>query len=284
MCSKNSFVLISVDIECTGLSKFSDTTVELGADLLLVEECKEGGLKLVKVLPTFQMYSCGRENIKMHPEAAKVTKLDQCFLDQQPGICSMFESFIEHVDTSCREYAESERLLIAYNGNRFDIPILVADAEACYPGGAIAAFRKLRIGRVVDILHLAKDCLDPTKLKRNKRGACSYKLGDVYQALMKKPLVGAHGAVADAEAVSQLVMKCQELNHKLAGICCSSTTTEENRPEGSIEDSQYLSMMNLVMTSVKNLNEQKKQSGKRKKVDVLQQLARKKLKCNNNNT
>ena len=71
--------------------------------------------------------------------------------------------------------------------------------------GALQFFRMGRFEFFCDTMLLTKKLVDKSLLKRTVRGTCSYKLGDVYASITARPLVGAHGAMADCRAVCEMM-------------------------------------------------------------------------------
>jgi len=57
----------------------------------------------------------------------------------------------------------------------------------------------------VDMLVFGRSHIDHTSLARKANGACSYRLSDVYKAVLNKELEHAHGAVYDSQAVIDLL-------------------------------------------------------------------------------
>ena len=134
----------------------------------------------------------------MNRYAAEVTGITDVFLRDKPPVTNVLESFSEFVERTCTE--SYPRVLVAYNGSKFDIPMLVAESQRS-TGGAIGLFRKLRMDYFLDPLIVGRACLDKSILHRNSNGSCSYTLGHVYRALVGQSLQGAHGALVDADAV-----------------------------------------------------------------------------------
>jgi DNA polymerase III epsilon subunit-like protein len=267
---KKKVILLSIDIEATGLSKHKDTTIEVGIDIVLAET--DGNiLTIVKELPSFQQYTCGREGIQICGEAAEITGLSREFIAGQKPLDLLFTNCVAHLDDVCQSFPETERCLVAYNGNAYDVPMLVADAEKCFEaGGAKGFFRRLRIEKVIDVLHVARKHADETKLKRKANGRCSYKLGDVYRAITGDNLDGAHGAIADAKAVTRVIVESKGINAAIAAAFVVDADTD-------CETSK--SLMTLVRASIKAFDEFYG-NGKRKMsiIDVFKSQAKNKKK------
>jgi DNA polymerase III epsilon subunit-like protein len=257
-------IILSLDIESTGLSKWKDTTIELGIDIVLAETDGKT-LKIVQTLPSFQHYACGRDGIRISDKAAEITGLSRDFLALQTTLDILFENCVKHVDQVCLDFPDVERSLIAYNGNAFDIPILVADAEKCYKaGGARGFFRRLRVEKIIDILHVARKHADMTQLKRNAHGRCSYKLGDLFRSVTGENLDGAHGAIADCKAVTRVIGESKEINTAVA-----SAFEENNMSNIST------SLMILVRKALTSFNDFNGNVKKRSILDVLMKHGKK---------
>ncbi len=96
------------------------------------------------------------------------------------------------------------RVLVAYNGRRFDMPMLTKEMQRV--GMDPCAFaRSLRITYFCDPFEMAKKVIDTTSLPQNDRGNVSYKMTDVYRACLSKELVNAHSALSDANGLLEMV-------------------------------------------------------------------------------
>lgn len=203
------YYVVSFDLETTGLSVTTDCICEFGFSIHLFDfECSPTGQFLnleVHNLPAFHSYC--RPSKKMHPGAARVTGLTDEFLSKQKAIKDVFIALETHMN-AVMEDRKIPRILLSYNGKRFDFPILVNEASRCMVD-VMQFIRTLRVTAFIDMLPFNRTRLDPAMLVRNHRGACSFKLGDVYQSLLKKKLDGAHGAMADSVAVVDIVKTSQ---------------------------------------------------------------------------
>ena len=79
-----------------------------------------------------------------------------------------------------------EPLVLGYNSAHFDTPM----TDACYGGSCIGHYKQLDI---LDVVYRHFPHLD------------SHKLSDAHRDLIRKELVGAHGAIQDCLGVSALV-------------------------------------------------------------------------------
>jgi len=222
--------LISFDLETTGLNKQKDRFVQLGVTIYecspLREEKKES-FSLMSLGGT--KWNC-RSEVRMHPESIKITGISQQAVDQETlSAADVLQLFRDFIRQKCSK-ENFKRILVAYNGKDFDLPILIYEAQRL-PGGAEAYFRSLVLDALFDVLLAAREVLDATKLTRDAKGKCSYALGSVYQCLLQKPLDGAHSALADAEAVMDVLQctrdkfgkhlqcLCDQGTGDLSGIC-----------------------------------------------------------------
>ena len=198
-------LFFSMDLEGTGLRRHIDDIVELGCSVLLIEDNK-----CETVDEEFVSY-CKPMNAKMHKDAAAVTGLSDEFLSQHPPFASILPNFLAFVDKVGSRFPDHERVLSAYNGNMYDFPLLIHQLQRYYAEGALQFFRMGRFEFFCDTMVLTKKYMDQSILKRTVRGTCSYKLGDVYASVTSKPLVGAHGALADCRAVCEIMLACPKL-------------------------------------------------------------------------
>lgn len=192
------YYLISIDCESTGLSVYNDQIVEFGGAITLWDsETNE-----MTDLDSFREYI--RPTIaKMSKKASEITGIRSEMLEKSPYAPKVFEHFVTHVNTVCCE--DYPRLLLSYNGFRYDIPLMCNELERIDETYALKYFRQLCISYTIDILPFCIDKLDVTRLKRKANGTCSYKLGDVYASVCQCPLENAHGALEDSMAVIKIL-------------------------------------------------------------------------------
>ena len=134
-----------------------------------------------------------------------VTGLSDEFLSIYPPFTSLIPDFLTFVDEVGSRFPNHVRVLSAYNGDMFDFPLLIHQLQRYYMEGALQFFRMGRFEFFCDTMLLTKKLVDKSLLKRTVRGTCSYKLGDVYASITARPLVGAHGAMADCRAVCEMM-------------------------------------------------------------------------------
>ena len=206
------YYLVSFDCESTGLSTYQDQIVEFGAAITLWDATTG---EMTDRTP-FVKQAKPAEKV-MSRRAEEITGITMDSLQDKPSIRSVLEAFMAHLDSTCED--DIPRLLLSYNGFSYDIPLMVSEILR-YGGCPITYFRKLRMENTIDILPFGRSCLDTSTLIRKANGTCSYRLGDVYQAVCKCPLQNAHGALADSNAVLQIIRTpdvCAAFRETVAG-------------------------------------------------------------------
>lgn len=213
------YYLISFDCESTGLSCERDQIVEFGAAVWLYDgtEFSEIGTFCQYAKPTIATMSKG---------AYLVTGINMDKLRDMPPIHIVLGQFTKFIDNTCVDDT-IPRILLSYNGFRYDIPILVNELERCPSTSAITYFRRLKIELAIDVLPFCRQYIEKTDMKRRADGGCSFKLGDVYASMCKRELSGAHGALADSRAVLDVVTTNKlvaifltTISHTSDDICC----------------------------------------------------------------
>jgi DNA polymerase III alpha subunit (gram-positive type) len=192
------YYLISFDCETTGLSTERDQIVEFGAAIQTWDS-------VTNVLVNLESFAHHAKPTvaKMSKKAEEITGISMRMLQDKPNIIAVLDKFLYHVQRICMD-TSIPRLFLSYNGFQYDIPLMVLELER-HKRSSVTFFRQLKLHCAVDILHLARLCVDSTCLRRKANGSCSYKLGDVYRSLCSKPLTNAHGALVDSEAVLKLI-------------------------------------------------------------------------------
>ncbi len=255
--------VVSLDLETTGLSTTKDTICELGSTIHMFKFEHIGQtLRTVHVddLTPFQSYC--KPSTTMHPDAMRVTGLTECFLSDKPSIKHILECFETHLQNEMQD-VDVPRFLVTYNGRRFDLPIMVNEIHRS--GINVQQYmRGLKFNAFIDVLLLNKSCIDTSKLMRKTNGSCSFKLGDVYQALLKTKLNGAHGAICDSKAVID-ILQSDECKHHFFNLVI------DNRPSLTRQKCMFnlLKETHDIITNINNRTQNTIQPCKKRTVSYL---------------
>lgn len=203
----DKIVFISIDFESTGLSVYDDHIVQFGVSMVRYNHT-DGS---ITPLPSFTSYVFTER--EMSKGAAQVTGITNDTIKGAPKLHIVMMRLIKHLDKVCMP--KDVRVLIGYNTHKYDIPLLVNDlyrnmknfgkSEQFSKGQVSSVVRLMRITSSVDLLKYCKQHVDTTQLKRRANGTCSYVLGDVYEALLGTRFANAHDALADTQAVIDLI-------------------------------------------------------------------------------
>lgn len=187
-----------LDLETTGLHAHKDRMVQLGVCWFEIWKTEAGILDMTEKATLLE--NCRSDDVRMAEKSIEITGITQESVDQQlltaSDVLRRLETFIE----DNRHQSDAPLIMVAHNAF-FDFVVLAHEALRLNDAGGALYFRKWRCSNIVDSVVVAKTQLDQTCLLRKANGRCSFKLGDLYSALTKQNLVGAHGALADARAV-----------------------------------------------------------------------------------
>ena len=188
-------ILVYFDLETTGLSKWSDRIVQIGATVVL-----NNGNENITVME-FETFV--NPDKKIHVSASAKTGIYDKDVVKAPSTKQALNDFFEKLKSVKTKYPNTPILMVAYNGIQFDFPILFCELIR----NNMAVYLLMDNCGVVgflDPLLWAKRELDTTCLIRRSNGSCSYKLSDVYIALTGTPLNNAHTALADTRGLKKI--------------------------------------------------------------------------------
>jgi DNA polymerase III epsilon subunit-like protein len=196
--------IIGLDFETTGLTISADTTkgdqiVEIGANILFFT-IVEQKLKQVSQLKGFRHYVTWTK--EMDEKAQLVTGIDKSALEHALPFATVIALFSEWLNSNIP--ADMDRHLVAYNGKKFDVPMLVTELLR-HKISVEEYAQQLHITYFCDPLYIAKKNIDTTLLPKRKFGEASYSMGDVYKALLQKDLENAHSALADVDGMLEML-------------------------------------------------------------------------------
>ncbi len=189
------FILIGLDLEATDKKVAIDEITQIGIGFFYKDKKLEGFESFVK---------CNRE---ISLEASLITGIYKKDLVYAPTFLEILPLVSQCIKETCEPLGDIDRILVAYNGKRFDIPLFVYELRR-HGKDPTTYLRQWKITYLCDPFIIAKDCLDTTLLQQNERGQPNYKLSCVYEVFFQKPLKDAHSALADVNAMLELVTKC----------------------------------------------------------------------------
>ncbi len=192
------YIFIGLDLESTGKRTYDDEITQVGIGFVYEMKVLEGFETLVK---------CKK---KICEEAVLITGIRNEDLIYAPTFLETLPLITDHINETCDPLGDIDRVLTAYNGNNFDIPLFVHELRR-NGKDPVAYLRQWKITYLCDPFIIAKNVLDTTLLQQNERGQPNYKLGCVYEAFFKKTFKNAHSALADVNAMLDLITKNQTL-------------------------------------------------------------------------
>ncbi len=197
-------ILISFDLESSGLKVFEDQITEIGAQSAVLYN--DGRFQILKTNKTNEDFSQRVKCVRaISAKSQKVTKISAQDLVNAQSLVQVLPLFDAYIKNVCMPYPpEVPRVLIAHGGTKFDIPLLVAEIQRAKLS-AVKYMRQLRFDFFLDSLLMSREVVDTVLLPRDTDGKPCFKLGGIYNALCKTELVGAHGALADSAAVLKLI-------------------------------------------------------------------------------
>ena len=197
----SNFMLIGIDVESSDKKVAESEITQIGLGFsLVVNNNNEAPLQLkgFETLVKCKQTICEQASIITGIKNSDLIDAS-CFLD----CIAPLSDFIDEV---CEPYGKIRRVLVAYNGKKFDIPLFVYELRR-NGKDPVAFFRSWKIDYFFDPFVLCKNVLDTTLLQKNERGQPDYRLSCVYEAFFKKPLKDAHSALADTEAMLDLIVQ-----------------------------------------------------------------------------
>jgi DNA polymerase III epsilon subunit-like protein len=204
-----SFLLVSLDLESTGLSVYTEEVTQLGASYeRVVIDVSGQVVSRQRLLHFVALVDPKRE--KLNPIVVRLTGLSRDMLRGQPRVGVVLQQFVAHTE-QLRTPVDTV-ILLAYNGNAFDVPLLVAESmRGVGLTETLALLAGLNVSYSVDMLPFARCHMTTANLDRTPTGRLSYKLGSVYQAACGVPLANAHDALVDCNAVLDILSSAQSV-------------------------------------------------------------------------
>jgi len=184
--SSPGVVLVSIDLETTGFSFVKDHIIQVGA---VAVRLRSGQAPELERIGEFDALVKTTKKIKSN--ISKLTGITNAMVAQD-GLrpTAAFARLCRRVYDWRRD--GSEVILVGHNIAQFDLPFLMTLGVR-----TIGTARALRFDGVLDTLKVLK----PLKVECGG----SLKLGQVYRVSVGRELVNAHSAVADAQAVVDIL-------------------------------------------------------------------------------
>lgn len=198
---------LSLDFESTGLNVSLDQITEFG--IAIIGFTKND--TVCKLPNEFRMRV--KVNRQISVASQRITNITNEQLNDELPFDDVLEKCTEFITQSCEPFGRDvTRALITQGGKDFDIPLLIHELHRNGKTPNLY-LRRWRVTSLVDMLPFCRNptLLDNTKLMRNEFGRPIFKLGDVYEMLVGKPLVGAHGALQDALGVCEILQHSASL-------------------------------------------------------------------------
>ena len=216
------FYVISFDTETTGLSIYTSEVIQIGfvIHLWVVQEKK---ITSTTCIGSFCEFVKCLSKEEFDPRVIEVTKIKRSMVENAKGFKGVVEAMINYIDKVCTS-SEIPRVLMTYNGDAYDIPVMIAELMRHVPN-PMESIKKMKITYNMDILACARKCADPSKLKRNKLGRPSYRLGDLYEAFMGETMTSAHNALGDAIGVLKCVENICDITDAIINDLTSTSTS-----------------------------------------------------------
>lgn len=198
---------LSLDFESTGLNVAVNQITEFGIAVIgFDKECK-----VHKLEAEFRMRIKVDRQISVASQ--RITHITNEQLANELTFLEVLEECTKFITHTCEPYGRDvPRALITQNGKDFDVPLLVHELHRNGQTPNLY-LRRWRISSLVDMLPFCRNpsLLDNTKLMRTEFGRPIFKLGDIYNMFVGKPLAGAHGALQDALGVCEILQHSETL-------------------------------------------------------------------------
>jgi len=214
-------LLLYFDLETTGLSKWNDRIVQIGATAVLR---KSTGITVR--LGDFETFV--KSTIDIQTNASRITGITSKQLNTAPPIdkaLSLWSKWLANLKRE-NELLAVPVTLIAYNGVNFDFPLLLMEMHRANIPSSIF-FKTHNIGYLLDPYQWAKKHLNTEGLIRNAAGSYSFTLSNIYKSLTGMDLNNAHTALADTEGLELVCGKPEfaGMHYQFADHYCHEALT-----------------------------------------------------------
>jgi DNA polymerase III epsilon subunit-like protein len=162
-----SYNIISLDLETTGLSTTKAEIIQLGVAIARWKlDSDKKTMIQEELLPSFCHYVQPDQFEEIDHRVVELTGITQSKLRENNAqkFKEVFPILKQHLDKVC---GDLPRVLVSYNGNRFDIPIF-CNAMVRYFTEPVAELRNLKLSNNFDLLPCVRGEMDTTCLLRKK--------------------------------------------------------------------------------------------------------------------
>lgn len=191
----SSIALLFFDLEATGRKVKEDEITQIGLTCCLLNENN----KFHPECCSFESYVYCTKPIPK--EVSELTRIDNTHVQYAPSLRDTFLSLCDELNKNIPD--NTCRILTIYN-SKYDLRLLIHNLRR-NDINPLEWLKKLKIEYLWDPLIQAKQTnFFGMAMKRNDQNKESYKMGDIYELILKKPLVDAHGALIDARGLMEL--------------------------------------------------------------------------------
>ena len=187
--------LVSLDFEATGLRPDKSHIIQIGA--LCVIDGK-----------SYEFEELCNPTVEVSDRICEITGLKHAEIRCARGVRDVLIRFMAFL----RGLPTRNIVLIAYNGFRYDFPLLYSNCRK-YGVQYEEFVTSCNIQSVGDPYLWVKRSLKTEHTIRNRYGRPSYKLGDVYECMFSRRFECAHTALADAKALLLIVTSPEHVLH-----------------------------------------------------------------------
>ena len=206
---------ISIDLETTGLSR-EDHLTQVA---IAIRTGRHGEIK------TYTSYVFTDRPIP--PKVVEITRITDDIVRSAPTLETVLVQMKEFIDSTCIS-ENGLRVLIAYNGVSFDVPMLTIAMRRVWSKERVSEWwRMLRMSYLFDpLLYIRQVHPDDGRWSRRTNGNACLKLGDVHMSICKKTIDGAHDALNDCTAVLRVME--DEIFAAFESAVCNNTVDEKH--------------------------------------------------------
>ena len=187
-------LVVFMDVEATGRSVLNDHVVQIAACADLFKyQFKNNKIHATHLQDEYKSWcTYVYTSREMHYKASEITGITNKMLKGKPTFNIVWHKFVTWVKSLCSQ--ANGITFVAYNGNRYDFPIL---KNECLRNA---------VSWLPTMFSCPIEFYDPLSKARSCIVSPKYTLGCVYYTLFKKKIENAHDALADTTALRQICL------------------------------------------------------------------------------